>query len=501
MEIETSEMIASENILNQVSDLMIILDVNDNIIFFNNITLKYQHLFKTHFQKGTHFISAIPAERQEIVKTIIDQVRKNRKPLTSEAEYHDSPGRAYFFEVTYNPIITESDKVEQICIVAREISHQKTFERKSVQLIQELSNLIENANALIFSVDSRQYITEWNKECIRVTGNEKNEVFARQIYNYLDDKSQEDFQRLMKKVLTGEPVSNQELLVKNKTGDITTVLMNATPKFNSVHNVIGVVLVGQDVTELSEYRKSLEEKVKDRTEKLKQALEKEKELVEIKNRFVSVASHEFRIPLSSIGGYVKAIKSNPHLREIDMVNFDAIEIQITHMKKLLDDILTIKKDETNTLKARYQPIELVGFLKKMADEVLGNANHSHRIVASFSKPSLEFESDEKLLRNISLNLLSNAIKFSPGQTEIMMSVTQADGQIEIKVQDRGIGITDEDLIKIFEPFHRGSNVLNIKGTGLGLYIVKKAVDTLEGTMEINSGVNAGTTITIKLPVK
>lgn len=499
--IDPSEMIAVENILGQLSDLIFILDANDNIIFFNKGAEKYQQLTSRRFEKGINFIEIIPHEKKEIIKTIIRQVRKNLKPLTSESEYKDPSGRSYFFEVTYNPILTESNAVDQICVVAHEITHQKTFERKSIQLIQELSNLIENANALIFSVDSRQYITEWNKECIRVTGNEKNEVFARQIHNYLDDKSQEDFHRLMKKALTGEAVSNQELLVKNKNGKITTVLMNATPKFNSAQNVIGVILVGQDITELSEYRKDLEEKVKDRTEKLKLALEKEKELVDMKNRFVSVASHEFRIPLSSIDGYVKSIKTNPGLRQIDLVNFEAIENQVAHMRRLLDDILTIKKGETSTLKARYQTIEAISFLKKLVEEVLANFNHSHTILTSFSKSAIEIESDEKLLRNIFLNLLSNAVKFSPGHREVMMTVSDADGQIEIKVQDQGIGISEEDLRKIFEPFHRGSNVLNIKGTGLGLYIVKKAVDTLKGTMKISTVVNAGTTISVKLPIK
>src|SRR5690606_4402997 len=116
--------------------------------------------------------------------------------------------------------------------------------------------------------------------------------------------------------------------------------------------------------------------------------------------FVSVASHEFRIPLSSISGYVKSIQLNPSLRDIDHVNLEAIEKQVVHMKSLLDDILTIKKAENHALTARINSLEIVQFLTKLAEEVSANANHSHQVKLTFSDQHIEIRSDEKLLRNI-----------------------------------------------------------------------------------------------------
>ncbi len=496
-----AEKFNSDAILNQLSDSLVVLDGKDKILFFNQGIERFRHLVRKQPQKGESFVDIVSAEREEVVKTIIRQVRKSRKPLTTEAEYKDTTGRSYFFEVTYTPIIADQHDSDQICVVGHEITHQKTFERKSVQLIQELSDVLENANALIFSIDSRDYVTEWNKECVKATGTEKNDVYTKKIYGYLDERCHEQFRILVTKVLEGASVSNEEILVKSKEGHARTVLVNATPKFNTAKNVIGILVVGQDITELSEYRKSLEEKVKDRTEKLKQALDKEKELVEIKNRFVSVASHEFRIPLSSIGGYVKAIKTNPDLRDIDLVNCEALEKQVAHMKSLLDDVLTIKKAENHALTAKVNPLEIVQFLKKLVEEVLGNANYSHKVLTTFSEPEIEIESDEKLLRNIFLNLLSNAIKFSPSCPEVSLSVNNIGDSIEIKVEDGGIGISEEDLQKLFEPFRRGSNASEIKGTGLGLYIARKAVETLRGEMQIRSTINKGTTITVIFPRK
>lgn len=487
-----------ESVLNQVTDSMVIIDSEDKIVFINKGAERYQHLARAAFKTGTSLIDLVSAERKEIVSTILKQVKNNKKPQTTEAEYKDARGNSFFFEITYNPIITESKELEHICVVFHEITHLKTFERRSVQLIKELSSLIENANALIFSVDSREYITEWNRECTRVSGHEKNEVLAQKVHNHLDERCHLNFKFLMEKVLTGESMSNQELIVKTKNHETITLLVNATPKLNSANNVVGVLLVGQDVTELSQYRQSLEEKVKDRTEKLKQALEKEKELVDLKNRFVSVASHEFRIPLSAIIAYVKGLKTNTHLRKKDIQNITSIENQVAHMRKLLDDILTVKKGETNVLKVSYASIDIVEFVNRLIEEALENAQHSHYVRTEFSHPTIQMDSDEKLLRNIFLNIISNAIKFSPASEEVLVTITDTNGEVAIAVQDKGIGITENDRHKIFEPFHRGSNVADIKGTGLGLYIVKKAVDTLKGKLEIDSAERKGTTITVKL---
>jgi PAS domain S-box-containing protein len=501
MDQTTLDNILCEDLLDQLSDSMIILDADDRIVFFNRQASKYLHLAITQkFSLGMPFLEAVSRDRQDVVKSILSQVRRSGKPLISEVEYKDTSGRAFSFEVSYNPIVIADTSRELICIVSHEITHQKTFERKSVQLIQELSTLIENASAMIFSIDSREYVTEWNRECTRLTGNEKNEVFTKKIYNYLDDRCHMIFTHLVQKVLTGEPVSNIELIIKTLSGSSINLLANATPKFNSAGNVIGILFVGQDITELSQYRRSLEEKVKDRTEKLQQALEKEKELVEIKNRFVSVASHEFRIPLSSIGGYVKSIKSNPNLRDIDLRSLDAVEAQLSHMRKLLDDILTIKKGEVNPLSARLQSLEIIQFLRQLIDEVLTNANNSHQVITNFEDLHIEITSDEKLLRNIFLNLISNAIKFSPSRQEIFVLAIRNNDFVEIEVRDQGIGISEDDQKKIFEPFHRGANASNIKGTGLGLYIARKAVDTLGGEMKIQTAVNAGTTIIVKFPL-
>jgi PAS domain S-box-containing protein len=490
----------SNAVLNQVTEPMIVVDWDGNIIFFNEGLTRYEYLARQQFKKGMPLVDVVSADRKEIFLTMLRQVKTNHIPVTSEAEYKDARGRSVFFEVTFSPVMIEGNEPEQICILLHEITHQKTFERRSVELIQQLSNLIENANAFIFSVDSREYITEWNKECARITNYEKNEVLAQKVYQLLDTNSHQGFATLMQKVLQGIPVSNQELIIRNRDGRSVTALVNATPRLNPSQNVVGVLLVGQDMTELFQYRNHLEEEIKDRTSKLAQAIEKEKELVALKNRFVSVASHEFRIPLSSVGASVNSLKKSPALRQEDHDHLVAIEHHVVYMKKLLDDILTVKRAENHGLKAVNEPLDLVRLLQTMVQEVCINAGYSHSVVTFFSQPVIMIESDERLLRNVFLNLLSNAMKFSPGKKEVGLSASIAGNNVCVEVSDHGIGIPQADLEKIFDPFERASNATDINGTGLGLSIVKRAVETLGGTITVDSVQHTGTKFSVNLNI-
>jgi PAS domain S-box-containing protein len=488
--------IINDQILDELPESLILLDDEGKVLYYNKGAASLEQLTQKPFKKGVDFTELVSLERKETVTNILKTVRSNRILQVSEAEYKDASGRSYFFEVTYKPIQIGGTNQINICVISHDITHHKTFEKKSIQLLEEITRLIEDANALIFSVDSREYITEWNKECIRLTHYEKNEVLAQKIGLVIDEQSQQDFAAVFKNVISGASVSNQEFLIRTKDQNRVTVLVNATPKFTSSKNVVGALFVGQDITELSQYRFSLEEKVKDRTEELKQALAKEKELVELKNKFVSVASHEFKIPLSAIDSSVSFLKGSSSLPPEERLRLNNIETQVGHMKSLLEDVLTIKKSDDNKLKATYKKINLIDFLNKLSDEVVEGSRNTHEIHKQFSSPEIMIDSDEKLLRNIFLNIMSNAIKFSPQRNSINLSVDLIGSKIQIKVADQGIGIDEQDLKRVFEPFNRGSNASEIKGTGLGLSIVKRAVETLSGTLDVNSALNKGTTVTV-----
>jgi signal transduction histidine kinase len=246
----------------------------------------------------------------------------------------------------------------------------------------------------------------------------------------------------------------------------------------------------------------LERKVEERTRELQQALQKEKEVVEIKSRFISIASHVFRSPLTSIelaANYIKETKSI-HMSDLHD-KLDTIEKQVRNMMYSLDDVLTYGRSEAGKIQVVLSDMLLFDFLEKIIEEVGNATQQTHIIHKTFENLPESLSTDEKLLRNILINLLTNAIKFSPERDSIWLIVRCELQIIHITIHDQGIGILADEKDKIFEPFIRGKETNSIQGTGLGLSIVKKAVELLAGTIAVECNPKEGTTFTVKLPIK
>ena len=258
----------------------------------------------------------------------------------------------------------------------------------------------------------------------------------------------------------------------------------------------------QDVTEVVRYRLGLEKMVEDRTSELNEALQKEKELVEMKSKFISIASHEFRTPLSTISlatGFIRKYHDKMKPPDVD-AKLANIEKQVDHMAYLLNDVLLVGKADSGKMKINLSEIKIETF-EALAREVIGNAKGKHKLLVAMECSQGSIISDEKLIRNIMMNLITNAVKFSPGEKRILMTIKCDHKNLFLRVKDFGIGIPPADLKNLFTSFSRGGNVGNIEGTGLGLSIVKKACDLLNGKIEVQSEEGKGTEIKITLPLK
>lgn len=241
--------------------------------------------------------------------------------------------------------------------------------------------------------------------------------------------------------------------------------------------------------------------------KTREALLQEQELSELKTRFINTASHEFRTPLGVIsssaglledyGEKLNAEKKSKHFKQI--------QGSVKHMTNLLEDVLLINQSESGKLECKKSSIDLIDFCNEIVDEMTTFNDAENRFIMSIDS-QLDIQDgfsvfiDRKLVRQILINLLSNALKYSFPDTKIHFKIQVELHQIAFRVTDRGIGITAEDRVKLFESFHRGSNVSNIQGTGLGLSIVKRCVDIHGGTIDLTSEVNVGSTFTVSLPL-
>jgi len=486
------------SVLDHIPDVIIVVNKEDHVVFLNRQAVQARHMFYSVATPGAPFVDIVPPEDRPVVHETLQQIKAQQRPMTLEVEYRDAKGGPVSIEVTYNPMANDGGTLEWIYVLMREISDERIFKKWASRLAQDLSTLIENANAVIFGVDSSRYLTEWNKECARITGLEKEDVLAKKVDTVIEVDANEGFNDYLKRIFDRHPTHNFKLRMRTANGNPVIVLLNATPRVNNTGSLIGILFVGHDITELDSYRLSLEKMVKDNTRELEMSLEKEKELVAIRNKFVSMASHEFRIPLSNIISSTQFIKVNASLNAEAMAKVTRIETQVGHMRLLIDDVLAMGKGDAHTLKAKIQRLDLILLIRQIADEVIVSAQHSHEIRVTAPTERIEIDSDEKLLRNIFVNLLSNAVKFSPGKPAVFLTIDKMDPWIEISVADEGIGIEESERNSVFEPFSRGSNVSEIKGTGLGLSIVKRAVETLGGTIALEPGRQRGTTFRVKL---
>jgi PAS domain S-box-containing protein len=239
-----------------------------------------------------------------------------------------------------------------------------------------------------------------------------------------------------------------------------------------------------------------------RADEIRLALEREKELSALKTRFFSMASHEFRTPLSTALAAAQVL-ANSQSEWIDqekrLRNLHRIEDAVKNMVQLLDDILTINRAESGSLAFNPKSLDLVVYCRNFIEEMQMSAGDRHHLVFTMQGLARAVPIDEKLLRSMLANLLSNAIKYSPqgGNVDVYLEFQAA--QVLLRVQDRGIGIAPADRQKLFEPFYRGKNIRSIPGTGLGLVVVKKCVDLHRGSIEITSEVGRGTSCLVSLP--
>lgn len=233
---------------------------------------------------------------------------------------------------------------------------------------------------------------------------------------------------------------------------------------------------------------------------IRKALSKEKQLNELKSRFIAMASHEFRTPLSAIlssvsliGRYLTTEEQGKRDKHINR-----IKSNVSNLTGILDDFLSLSKLEEGRVESNPVLFDLPTFLNEVTDEMQGVAKTGQELLVS-CQGAREVYLDKRLLKNILINLISNATKYSPADSEVEIYADTPDNYVRISVKDYGIGIPEEEQIHLFERFYRANNATNIQGTGLGLNIVQKYVSLMGGKVEFESQLDQGTTFTLFFP--
>ncbi len=264
--------------------------------------------------------------------------------------------------------------------------------------------------------------------------------------------------------------------------------------------VTDITLRKEAEQKLKKSNEELESRVRARTLELTDALGREKELNEMKSRFVSMASHEFRTPLSAVLSSASLIEqyTQPGQEEKRNKHIARIKSSVKNLTEILNDFLSLDKLEQGKVETEREVFDVHDFVKDVLPEV-ENMLKAGQYIQYSHLGKREIIQDKKILRNVMLNLLSNAIKYSHENSLVQLTTEIKNNQVYIKVKDSGIGIPEEEQKKLFGKFFRAKNSGNIQGTGLGLNIVKRYVELLAGKIYFESKENEGTTFTVEFP--
>ncbi|MGR3179705.1 MAG: PAS domain S-box protein [Candidatus Anammoxibacter sp.] len=505
--------------------------------------------------------------------------------------------------------------------IAIENSERIKIENEKNLVAYELAELIETANAPIFGTDKEGRINGWNQTITNITGYNKEEVMGKDIVqSYISEDYKATVKKVLDIVLRGEETSNFELQFNTKEGKRITALLNFTARRDVEGSIVGMVGMGQDITELNRYRENLENIVKERTEELnisltdtetardridgilksiadglivtdthnrvilmnraaedilnvrfsevidrpidyaikdetlrdrmKSTLNKEqtgyefdfelpgsvpkqtlimrartsvivdkdrktqgivtiitdvtheREIDRMKTEFLSTAAHELRTPLTSIQGFSEIILTRDNISPEERKKFlTYINQQAIGLNKIVSDLLDISRIESGKgFTLNKQPCE-VGWAIKGVGSFFQDKHPDRQFEITLPEKPVEVHADKDKMAQVLKNLVSNAIKYSPEGGKIHLTGKVLDGWFQVSVEDHGMGMTPEQIDKVFDKFYRAdaSNTA-IEGTGLGMSIVKYIVEAHGGKVWVESEYGKGTTVTFRIPL-
>ena len=384
------------------------------------------------------------------------------------------------------------------------ISELDRYRTETEATAKELRQFIETANAPIFGIDAHGKVNEWNETAAKLTRFTKEEVLGKDLVKtYITDDYKQAVKQVLDNALTGTETANYEFPLFTKDGRRVMVLLNASTRRDAEGKIVGVLGVGQDITILNSYKENLEDMVKSRTKELEESLEREKELGILKTNFVSMASHEFRTPLAAINATADVLSRYYDKLDRDEIDkrLDKIKVEVANMAVMLEDILIIGKSDSQKLEFDPQQLNIVTLVQNIISEYQLGEPERREVEFGIKSQDILVDADQKWIKHIIINLFSNALKYSDIDTPVKIQIINKSNCVIISFEDEGIGISTGEIERLFDPFHRGSNVGQIPGTGLGLAVLKKAIDLHSGQISVESQLGKGSKFSVKLPLK
>lgn len=463
------------------------------------------------------------------------------KGIVSSGEddpYYRDDGTVEWTRWECRPWYESDENIGGIIVYTEVITERKKAELRLIQSEERFKRIVETAEGLFYrqKIDSGQF--EYvSPKVEKILGYKIDEFLSFDIEEQKEKIHPDDFchiENFVSDLFEADKNNNnhieREFRFKKKSGEYCWV--HGSYALIKDENNLPNMIIGNliDITEkknadleLLAHRFHLQELVDERTDEMRtintqlieeielkelaqkqlaESLEKEKELNKLKSRFVSTASHEFRTPLASILSSVELLQrySNKWDEEKKDTYIEKVKTSVEYLTKLMDDVITVNRSDAG--KSIFAPsmCNLKKICTNIIEEIELNALGSYTFYFNYIPIEENFYLDTKQIQIILFNLLSNAVKYSPSGGNIQLDVQKSNRDIKIIVKDEGIGIPKDDIPKLFESFFRAQNAYEIRGTGLGLHIVKSSVEMHGGAIEVESQEGSGTTFTVSIPI-
>lgn len=418
--------------------------------------------------------------REFYLEVIVHPFRAGNEFLTTvmlpAVEYNSS-------EATTVQAITNIEAMNRD--LQEQIYKRKMIEEKFIKIQRTYDTMVQNFPDGVIGVLNKEmkYVLVDGKEldnidlpAMGLTGNKKSESH--------DPVVAEETLFNLKKAFSGEHVTF-DIAAKDQVYNVIAV-----PLLDAKGNITEILCVLRNIT-----------KSKQLEAELIKTIEKEKELGDLKSRFITMASHEFRTPLSTILSstyLLENYKGTDFEREkLPLIN--RIKRGVNNLTMILNEFLSLEKFEQGNFSLLPSDIDIPSLIKDVISE-MGLSNKEGQVIHyEHEGHTLVEQLDHRLLWSITTNLINNAIKYSSENSTITINSSQSSTGIKISINDQGMGIPRDEQQHIFERFFRAHNAINIEGTGLGLHIVQKCVNLLNGTVSFTSQLGVGTTFNVWLP--
>lgn len=443
-----------------------------------------------------------------INQNIIEKTRAHLQGIFTKRpeiiEVRHSNGNPILLEVYEYPIVKDR-KIVGLQGVAHDVTARKlaedelnNYKNHLEQMVEERTSELEESRETFRALaeNTRDVIIRVNTEHqILYVNNAIKEVFGVPTENYLGktlselkfpQNLAENFETILKNIIKTK--QNRHIEFKLPNGIWSHMLI--TPEFDLSGNVCTIIVHARDITELKKLHMDVEN-----------ALAKEKELNQLKNRFISVISHEYRTPLTSIQSSIEILEMGGvnYPEEKKTIHYNRIQKNIKYLVSMIDEVLYVNRIDSDRIQISMQKINIQTFCEEIFNEIkemYPNINSELKFMLTESYYTIE----TSLMKKVLFNLIFNAFKYIKEEGKVDFVIESKMNKLIFTVRDTGIGIPEEEQKNAFEPFTRMSNSKNIKGTGLGLSIVKKSLEQIGGTISFESKLNKGTTFTVEINV-